>query len=104
MSITSTRSQRRPAPQKPAGNIDIATTLGRSIREEREFQGLSREQLADILGCNVLIMQLIEEGFWIPSDPEVTLLAKALGCPERRFATLVEMARAEEALARLRYQ
>jgi transcriptional regulator with XRE-family HTH domain len=94
----------KPAIDPKTENIDLATALGRAIREEREFQGLTREQLSDVLNCNILIMQLIEEGFWIPSDPEIVLLAKALRCPERRFASLAEMARAEEALVRLRYQ
>jgi transcriptional regulator with XRE-family HTH domain len=85
-------------------NIDRGAALGRTIQEEREFQNLTREQLAEYLGCNVLVMQLIEEGFWIPSDPEISLLARALDCPEKRFAMLVEFARAEEALLRVRYQ
>lgn len=74
------------------------TALGKAIREEREFQGWSAADLADHLGCNALVMQLMEDGFWIPSDRELTLLAKALGCPAARFERLAEMARAEEAL------
>jgi transcriptional regulator with XRE-family HTH domain len=78
--------------------------LGKAIHDARESKEITREQLSEYLGCNILIMQLIEEGFWIPSELEIAIIAKAVGAPTARLTHLADAARAEEALIRLRWE
>lgn len=66
--------------QGAAPVLNLAVVLGKTVREQRELEGLTLAQLSRRSGFHVEVLRLMEEGVWIPNDDEVTVLAKALNC------------------------
>ena len=64
----------------PAAAPNLAVVLGKTVREQRETEGLTLYQVSRRSGFHIEVLRLIEEGVWIPNDEEVTVLAKALNC------------------------
>jgi ribosome-binding protein aMBF1 (putative translation factor) len=72
------RSSDQAGELSPFGNL--AVILGNTIREQREIEGFSLQEVADRTHFHIKVLQLIEQGVWIPNDDEVMVLAKALNC------------------------
>jgi transcriptional regulator with XRE-family HTH domain len=66
--------------------------LSRTLRHLREEQRLTIAQLAGYAGFHPSVLELIEDGVWVPDQDEVILLCKALGVPWINLAFLAAVA------------
>ncbi|MFN8486216.1 MAG: tetratricopeptide repeat protein [Caldilineaceae bacterium] len=76
-------------------------TFGEWLREQRQQRHLTREQLAQRVGCSVALLRKIEDGERHPSAQIAELLANALDIPPAERATFVKVARGELRVDRL---
>lgn len=76
-------------------------TFGEWLREQRDQRHLTREQLAQRVGCSVALLRKIEDGERHPSAQIAELLANALNIPPAGRATFVKVARGELRVDRL---
>lgn len=76
-------------------------TFGEWLREQRDQRHLTREQLAQRVGCSVALLRKIEDGERHPSAQIAELLANALAIPPAERATFVKVARGELRVDRL---
>jgi ribosome-binding protein aMBF1 (putative translation factor) len=91
MSIDQKSSNQAAAP----ATVNIAAVLGKTIREQREAEGLTLDQLSWRSGFHTTVLRLIEEGTWIPAQDEITVLAEALNCDWLQLSFLAAMADAQ---------
>jgi transcriptional regulator with XRE-family HTH domain len=66
--------------------------LARTFRHLREERGLTIVQLSGYAGFHPSVLELIEDGVWVPDQDEVSLLCKALGVPWIQLAFLAAVA------------
>ncbi len=64
--------------------------LSRKIRELREAKGLSREELAEMMGISQSLLAQMEEGRVVPSVASLIHLSRCLGVPLRTFTGVEE--------------
>ncbi len=76
-------------------------TFGEWVRYQRNQLRLTREQLADRVGCSVAMLRKIEDGERHPSVQIAELMANALGIPPAEHSTFVKVARGELGVGRL---
>jgi transcriptional regulator with XRE-family HTH domain len=76
-------------------------TFGEWLRRQRQQLRLTREQLAERVGCSVALLRKIEDGERRPSTQIAELLANALNVPSVEQATFVKVARGELSAFRL---
>src|SRR5512143_3944869 len=76
-------------------------TFGAWLRQQRTHLKLTREQLAERVGCSVALLRKIEDGERRPSTQIAELIANTLNIPEADRATFVRVARGELNLERL---
>lgn len=67
--------------------------LGDKIKDRREYLGMSRKKLADIVGCSVPTVFKIEKG---ESDPRIDILAKIASALEVRIDYLLDRTNQEK--------
>jgi transcriptional regulator with XRE-family HTH domain len=66
--------------------------VARTFRHLRDEQGLTIAQLAGYAGFHPSVLELIEDGVWVPDQDEVVLLCKALRVPWITLAFLAAVA------------
>ena len=76
-------------------------TFGEWLRRQRQQLKLTREQLAERVGCSVALLRKIEDGERRPSTQVAELLANSLSVPPAERATFVKVARGELSMLRL---
>lgn len=76
-------------------------TFGAWLRQQRAQRHLTREQLAERVGCSVALLRKIEDDERHPSTQIAELLANALTIPATDRATFVKVARGELRVDRL---
>lgn len=76
-------------------------TFGEWLRQQRSQRHLTREQLADRIGCSVALLRKIEDNERRPSTQIAELLANCLNISPAERATFVSVARGELGIDRL---
>jgi predicted ATPase/DNA-binding XRE family transcriptional regulator len=77
-------------------------TFGEWLRQQRNQRHLTREQLAERVGCSVAMLRKIEDGERHPSVQIAELMANCLDVLPEERATFVRVARGELRVERLR--
>ena len=76
-------------------------TFGEWLRQQRNQLRLTREQLADRVGCSVALLRKIEDDERRPSEQIAELMANCLNIPPAERSTFVKVARGEVSVDRL---
>jgi len=75
--------------------------FGEWIRQQRESRRLTREELAERIGCSVSALRKFEKGERRPSRQIAGLIANALDIPSAEHATFIKVARGDLNVERL---
>ncbi len=76
-------------------------TFGEWLRQRRSELRLTREELAERVGCSVALLRKIEDGERRPSLQIAELLANSLNIPPAEQPTFIKVARGELGVDRL---
>ena len=67
--------------------MQVDSTIGHNIREEREMRSMSREELADLMGLTISHMGLIERGERGATAVTLAMLSRIFNVPVDNFFT-----------------
>ena len=61
--------------------MDLKKHLGQNVKKYRKLSGLTQEQLAEIIGVEVISVSSIETGRYFPSPENLLKIAETLNIP-----------------------
>ena len=84
--------------------MEVEVSFGIWLQKRRKALDLTREELAQKIGCSVSALRKIETDQRHPSKQLAELLAFALHIPEDERGAFIRIARREVSLAKLKFQ